>query len=111
MQGVWRGPFALLLLAGTWSAAADFDARQQGAAGDGRTMDTAALQKTIDAASGSGGGTVLLTPGQYLCGTLELRSGVTLQLQKGATLLGSTDPKDYHHNALLFAEGQYHLGL
>ncbi len=101
----------VLLLGGLCAAAAEFDARKYGAAGDGRTKDTAALQKAIDAASGSGGGTVLLTPGAYLCGTLEMKSGVTLQLQKGATLLGSTDPRDYHHNALLVAEGQHHLGL
>ena len=109
VSALW--PLALLLLGGACAAAADFDAKKLGAVGDGRTKDTAALQKTIDVACAAGGGTVLLTPGAYLCGTLELKSGVTLQLQKGATLLGSTDPKDYRHNALLVADKQHQLGL
>ena len=106
-----RWPLALLLLAGACAAAGDFDVKKQGAVGDGLTKDTAAVQQAIEAASQAGGGTVLLTPGAYLCGTLELKSGVTLHVQKGATLLGSTDPKDYRHNALLAAEQQHRLGL
>jgi hypothetical protein len=71
-----------------------FDVRALGAAGDGTTMDTAALQRAIDAAAAAGG-TVLLPPGRYLSGTLWLRSNVTLRLEKGATLLGSTARADY----------------
>ena len=66
-----------------------------GAIGDGKTLSTAAIQKTIDTAASQGGGTVQFPPGRYLSGTLWMKSGVTLQLDAGATLLGSTDPKDY----------------
>ena len=66
-----------------------------GAVGDGKTLNTPALQKAIDAAAADGGGTVVLPPGRFLTGTLFLRSHVTLELQSGATLLGSRDIKDY----------------
>jgi len=71
------------------------DLRNFGAAGDGRTLDTAAIQSAIDACSSAGGGTVLVPAGAYLSGSLILRSHVTLHLEAGAVLLGSEDPADY----------------
>src|SRR4029077_10300466 len=65
------------------------------ATGDGKTKDTAALQKAIDAASAAGGGMVLVPNGVYHCGTLQLRDNVTLHLAEGATILGSTTLEDY----------------
>jgi polygalacturonase len=72
-----------------------FDVIAHGAIADGRAKDTEAIQRAIDAAAGSGGGSVNLPPGKYLSGTLFLKNGVTLHLDKGATLLGSTDLSDY----------------
>ena len=72
-----------------------FDVGRFGACGDGRRLDTTAIQAAIDACSGSGGGTVRLAPGTYLTGTLFLKSNVTLQLEPAATLLGSTNLQDY----------------
>jgi len=69
--------------------------RDYGAAGDGSKLDTRALQAAIDACAGAGGGTVYLPPGRYLSGTLFLKSHVTLHLEGGATLLGSTKLEDY----------------
>jgi hypothetical protein len=66
-----------------------------GAVGDGRTKDTEAVQAAIDAAHRAGGGVAYLPPGTYLSGGIELRSRVTLHLEAGATLLGSTDLADY----------------
>ena len=66
-----------------------------GAKGDGVTKDTAALQEAIDACAQRGGGTVLLSAGTYLTAPLELKSNIRLELAKGATLLGSTNHKDY----------------
>jgi polygalacturonase len=71
-----------------------FAAAKYGAVGDGKTLNTAALQKAIDAAAKKGG-VITLAPGQYLTGSLFLKKGVTLHLDKGVTLLGSQDLKDY----------------
>ena len=65
--------------------------RDFGAVGDGRTKDTAAVQKAIDA-----GGMVCFPPGTYLCGTLYLKSHGGLHLEAGAILLASPDPEDYN---------------
>jgi polygalacturonase len=72
-----------------------FNAREFGARGDGQTLETAALQRAIDACAASGGGTVRFPPGRYLSGTLFLKSRVTVELESGATLLGSRRLEDY----------------
>src|ERR1700729_145016 len=72
-----------------------FSARSFGATGDGKTMDTAAIQPAIDACTQSGGGTVYVAPGTYLTGTLVLKSNVNFHLESGATILGSKDLADY----------------
>ena len=71
-----------------------FRAAAYGAVADGQTLATTAIQQAIDAAAKKGG-IVTLAPGQYLSGSLFLKKGVTLQLDKGVTLLGSQDLKDY----------------
>lgn len=75
---------------------------------DGKTLTTAGLQKAIDDCANEGGGVVSLPAGRYLTGTLVLKENVTLNLQKGATLLGSKDIADYpdkgRRKALVFAE-------
>jgi hypothetical protein len=68
---------------------------EYGAKGDGRTLDTAAVQRAIDACSGDRGGVVLVPPGDFLVGTLELKSNVTLHLSASGRLLGSGKPADY----------------
>lgn len=67
-----------------------------GAAGDGLTLDTAAIQRAIDACHAQGGGTVVVPPGTWLTGTIFLKSHVTLHMASGATLLGSTRREDYN---------------
>jgi hypothetical protein len=69
--------------------------RDHGAKGDGTTLDTAAIQAAIDAAHAARGGTVLVPAGDFLSGTLELKSFVTLHLSAGGRLLGSGNPADY----------------
>lgn len=69
--------------------------RSFGAAGDGQTKDTTAVQKAIDACARAGGGTVYFSSGTYLCGSVHLRSKVTLYLDNGATILASTDDADF----------------
>ncbi len=76
-------------------AARTCNPRDFGAKADGTTKDTAAIQKAIDACAAKGGGTVRLTAGTYLSAPIVLKSNITLQLDKGATLLGSPDHADY----------------
>jgi hypothetical protein len=71
-----------------------FNVRDFGAAATGRDLDTKALQSAIDAAAQSGGA-VYFPPGTYLSGTLTLKSHVSLHLETGAVLLGSTNLADY----------------
>jgi polygalacturonase len=66
-----------------------------GAAGDGKGDDRAAIQAAIDAVGAAGGGEVVLSPGAYPSGSLFLRDNVSLRIERGATLLGSRDPRDY----------------
>ena len=83
----------------SFAAAADavLDIRDFGATPDGTTLCTAAIQKAIERCAADGGGTVRLPAGSWLTGTIFLRSRVTLQLDTGCTLLGSTNRVDYLH--------------
>ncbi len=85
---------ALALVAGVWGEV--FDVRAFGARGDGRTKDTAAIQRAVDAAHEAGGGTVEVPAGTYLSGSIFLKSNVDFHVGAGATILGSPDPADYN---------------
>ncbi|TWI51461.1 glycosyl hydrolase family 28 [Pseudoduganella flava] len=74
--------------------AADFSVARYGAKADGKTLNTKAIQAAIDAAARQGG-TVVFPAGTYLTGSIFVKSGVTLRVDKGVTLLGSQDIKDY----------------
>ncbi len=80
---------------GALHAAPTCNPRDFGAKADGATKDTAAIQGAIDACAAKGGGTVQLTAGTYLSAPIVLKSNITLQLDRGATLLGSPDHADY----------------
>ena len=65
------------------------------AMGDGRSMNTQAIQKAIDHVAQAGGGTVVVPDGVFTTGALFLKPGVNLHLDKGAVLRGSTFIEDY----------------
>jgi polygalacturonase len=73
----------------------DFDIRQFGAEEGGRKLCTEAVRKAIEACHAAGGGRVVIPPGRFLTGAIHLESNVNLYLSEGATLLFSTNPKDY----------------
>ena len=65
--------------------------------GDGKTMNTKAIQKAIDFCSAQkGGGRLVFPKGEYLTGTLVMKSNVTLEVEKDAVIYGSTNPYDYY---------------
>jgi polygalacturonase len=66
-----------------------FDVRAYGAAGDGKTIDSDAINRAIDAAAAAGGGTVYLGAGTYASYSVRLKSNVALYLDHGATLLAA----------------------
>lgn len=66
-----------------------------GAVGDGRTLDTQAIQAAIDACADRGGGIVRFGPGAYLTGSVFVKEGVTLNIDEGVRILGSQDLADY----------------
>jgi len=74
-----------------------FDVAKYGAVGDGKTLDSPAIQKAIDEAATFGGKAQVLVRGgkKYLVGTLELKSGIDFHLADDATLLASTQREDY----------------
>ena len=74
---------------------ATFNVTNYGAVGDGKTMNTSAIQKTIDTASAGGGGTVLIPAGKFLTGPFTLASSINLHLVKNATILISDDLANY----------------
>src|SRR5205814_4089585 len=102
-----------------------YDVRGFGARGDGKTVDTPAINKAIAAAAEAGGGTVRIPAGTYLCFSIHLKSKVSLYLDHGATILaaengegGSYDAAEpnpwdkyqdfghsHWHNALIWGEG------
>ncbi len=69
-----------------------FNVRKYGAAGDGKAVDTPAVNRAIEAAAAAGGGVVLFPPGTYLCFSIHLKSNVHLHLQQGSTILAADSP-------------------
>jgi len=80
------------------------DARTYGAKADGITKDTKAIQAAVEDCASAGGGTVRLSGGTFLTGPILLKSNITLEIAKGAVLLGSPDRADYP--AVTFARQQ-----
>jgi polygalacturonase len=105
--------------------------RAFGATGDGKTLDTAFINRAIDAAANAGGGTVQFPAGRYLCHSIHLRSDVALYLEQGAGIIaadalpeGYDDPEpeqpweayqdyghNHWHNSLIWGEGLSNISI
>jgi polygalacturonase len=91
-------PLSLLAVFGAASLMAApkvFDVRDAGAKGDGKTLDTAAIQRALDDCGNAGGGTVRFPAGTYLSKPIFLRSKTILELEKGATLRATDNEADF----------------
>ncbi len=90
-----------------------FDVLSYGAVGDGATLDTAAFQKTIDAAAASGSAAQVLVrgPHKYLIGSIELKSNIDFHIADKAELMASTQREDYRGGALIAANGAHNLTI
>ena len=99
------------------TAQRDYRVTDFGAVGNGIALNTCAIQTAIDTAHAHGGGRVVVPAGQYVTGSLYLKSNVTLHIDSGAVLVGSLNPFDYvkdptvRWTALLFAIGQENVAV
>lgn len=90
-----------------------FNVLDYGAVGDGKTLDTAAIQQAIDeAAKANNGARVLVPTGhQYLIGTLELKGNIDFHLQGDSELLVSTNKTDFSGEAAIIANDTHELKI
>lgn len=89
-----------------------FSILDYGAKGDAETLDTAAIQRAVDACNASGGGTVWVPGGRtYLSGQINLKSRVNLHLEAGARLMAGKDPADFPGLTFLAAENAHNLSI
>ena len=122
------------------AAEAIFDVRKFGATGNGKTVDSPAINKAIEAVAAAGGGTLVFPAGTYLCFSIHLKSHVDLYLDRGCTILAADSPKpgettgynggtydaaepndpwtpyqdyghNHWHNSLLWAENEHDFGI
>jgi polygalacturonase len=97
--------------------AKDYTVADFGAKNDGITINTRTIQKAIDFVHENGGGRLIFETGTYVTGSIYLKSNVTLQLDQGATILGSTNPFDYIKDkkigwmSMIFAVNQENIGI
>jgi polygalacturonase len=108
------------------------DIRRYGARGDGKAIDSNAINRAIAAASSRGGGTILVPAGRYLCFSIRLRDNITLLLSPGA-VIEAADPATHGahydltendleeqfqdfgithvHNSLIYADGASNIAI
>lgn len=85
-------PYSLIIISALLSActtSADFNVKDFGAKGNGSTLDSPAINKAIAKASSKGGGRVVVPAGEYLCYSIEIKSGVELFLSPGSRIIAA----------------------
>jgi polygalacturonase len=86
-----------------------------GAVGDGKTSNTVVLQKAIDSLATAGGGTLVVPPGAFVTGTLQLRSNIDLHIERGGLLKGTTRLEEYQKGGrrvgLLFTQDASNVSI
>lgn len=87
-----------------------YNVRDFGAVGDGKTLDSPAINQAIEAAAAAGGGTIVFPAGTYLSGSIRLKSKIHLVIGSGATLLGAPQEMNAYDPAETFAGPAYQDG-
>src|ERR1700730_8455392 len=115
----------------TFAAAGFFDVKSFGAKGDGKALDTPAINKAIEVAAAAGGGTVFFPAGNYLSVSIHLKSNIALYLDQGATIVAADtapgvayDPPEpnewdsyqdfghsHFHNSLIWGENLENISI
>lgn len=90
-----QAPFTMPAIAEPAFKNATYNIKDYGATGDGQSLNTEAFAKAISACSSAGGGAVLIPPGLWLTGPIELKSNVNLHADRGALVIFSTDHNLY----------------
>ena len=117
MNHIHKIKLYFFLLLGFQLSAKDYIATEFGVKNDGITLNTCSIQKAIDFIHENGGGRLVFESGNYVTGSIYLKSNVTLQLNYGATILGSTNPFDYVKDkkigwmSMIFAVNQENIGI
>ena len=119
----------IAILASAICTANTYDVRDYGAKGDGKTLDSPSINAAIEACAAKGGGTVTLPAGDYLSGSIHLKSNIELHLDPGAKIIATSDKTaydeaehfgfpeyqdgghTYFHNSLIWAEGQTNVSI
>jgi polygalacturonase len=109
----------------------DYNVRSFGVVGDGKSLDSPAINTAIESAFANGGGKIIVPAGIYLCGSIHLKSNIELHLLPGAIIKaapasmkvydesesfgGFPEYQDgghtYFHNSLIWAEGQDNISI
>jgi polygalacturonase len=87
-----------------------FNVRNFGAVGDGKNLDSPAINQAIETAAAGGGGTVLIPAGTYLSGSIHLQSNIHLLIDAGATILGAPQSLNAYDETEPFTLGGYQDG-
>ena len=83
-----------LLIGCIYIHAAIYNVKDFGAKADGKTIDSPAINRAIEAAAEAGGGTVYLPAGEYACYSIRLKSNIHLYLEQGACILAAFPGKE-----------------
>lgn len=116
-------PFSLL-------SAKDYNVKNYGAIADGKTLTNEAFNKALEVASNNGGGRIIVPAGEYLCGSIRMKSNTELHFEDGAKIIAA--PENYQaydqrepwegpqyqdgghtffHNSLIWADGEKNISI
>jgi hypothetical protein len=115
MKNKWLLPICLLLTTVSFAQVKNTVITSVGAIADGKTNNGPVIQKLIDKISAMGGGKIIIPPGNFMTGSLFLKSGVEIHLEQGAVLLGTHNTKDYiktgDRPSLIYAKEQHNIAI